>query len=695
MRAGPVRAYVQLVVDEMLGKLTLNAIPFDQPIPLFAGAIVILCVLAVVAWIVIGGHLPYLWREWITSVDHKRLGVMYVILGLLMLLRGFIDAIMMRSQQAFAFNAAGYLPPEHYDQVFSAHGTIMIFFAAMPLMIGLINFAVPLQLGVRDVAFPTFNSLSFWLTATGALLVNLSLVVGEFSRATWTAYPPLSELRYSPGVGVDYYLWALQIAGVGTLLTGINFATTILKIRAPGMTYLRMPMFCWTTLATMLLIIAAFPVLTATLAMLLLDRYLGFHFFTNSAGGNMMMFINLFWTWGHPEVYILVLPAFGIFSEVVSTFSGKPLFGYRSMVAATMAICIISFLVWLHHFFTMGAGGDVNATFGIATAIIAVPTGVKIYSWMFTMYGGRIHFNTPMWWAMAFVVTFTIGGMTGVLLSVPPADFMVHNSMFLIAHFHNVIIAGTLFAAFAGITYWFPKAFGFRLHEGWGKAGCALTVLGFYVTFVPMYALGLLGMTRRLQSYDVAQWRPWVIAAGIGIIVFCGALACQVMQLLVSIRQRESLRDATGDPWNGRSLEWSTASPPPAFNFAVLPNGIDEEPYWQIKRRAIESQQLAAEPDYKPIEMPRNSPTGFVAAFFSTVIGFALIWHIWWLAAVGVAGAYVVFVWFAWRDHDERIIPAEEVIRADRDRRRVREEWLAQDSRAEWLAIYADTGATS
>jgi cytochrome o ubiquinol oxidase subunit 1 len=614
---------------------------------------------------------------------------MYTLLGLVMLLRGFVDAIMMRSQQAFAFRAAGYLPPEHYDQVFSAHGTIMIFFAAMPLMIGLMNFAVPLQLGVRDVAFPTLNSTSFWLTATGALLVNLSLVIGEFSRATWLPYPPLSELRYSPGVGVDYYLWALQISGVGTLLTGINFVTTILKIRAPGMAYLRMPVFCWTALAANLLIIAAFPVLTATLAMLQLDRYLGFHFFTNSGDGNMMMFVNLIWAWGHPEVYILVLPAFGVFSEVISTFSGKPLFGYRSMVAATMFICVVSYMVWLHHFFTMGAGGNVNAVFGIATAIIAVGTGVKVYNWMFTMYGGRIRFATPMLWALGFTVTFVIGGMTGVLLSVPPADFMVHNSMFLVAHFHNVIIGGTLFGAFAGVTYWFPKAFGFKLHEGWGKAAFWFTLAGFYITFVPLYALGLLGMTRRLEEFDVPAWRPWVMAAAFGIAVFCVALFCQVMQLVVSIRRREELRDDTGDPWNGRSLEWSTASPPPAFNFAVLPNVEGEEPYWQIKRRAIETQQLAAEPDYKPIEMPRNSPTGFITAFFSTITGFALIWHIWWLVGVGLFGAYAVFVWFAWRDREEYVIPAAEVARADRARRRAREDWLVQDTaREEWLATH-------
>jgi len=666
----------------MLGKLTWDAIPWDHPIPLVAGSVVVLIVLAVLGWVVVKGHLPYLWREWVTSVDHKRIGVMYTFLALLMLLRGFIDALMMRSQQAIAFHAPGYLPPDHYDQIFSAHGTVMIFFAAMPLVIGLMNFVVPLQLGVRDVAFPTLNSTSLWLTATGALLVNLSLVVGEFARTGWLPYPPLSELKYSPGVGVDYYLWALQISGVGTLMSGINLVTTILKMRAPGMSYLRMPIFCWTALASNLLIVAAFPILTATLAMLILDRYLGFHFFTNTAGGNVMMFMNLIWAWGHPEVYILVLPAFGVFAEVISTFSGKPLFGYRSMVIATMFICLVSFMVWLHHFFTMGAGADVNATFGIATTVIAVGTGVKVYNWIFTMFGGRIRYATPMLWSIGAVVTFTIGGMTGVLLAVPPADFVLHNSLFLVAHFHNVIIGGVLFAGFAGVTYWFPKAFGFRLHEGWGKAAFWFTLSGFYFTFVPLYAAGLLGMTRRLQHYDFAPWRPWVIAAGFGIILLFCAFLCQVAQLVVSVLRRAELRDETGDPWDGRSLEWSTASPPPAFNFAVLPNVRGEEPYWEIKRRAIETQQLAAEPDYQPIEMPRNSPTGFITAFFATITGFALIWHIWWMVGLGIAAAYVVFVVFAWRDVEEYVIPAEEVARIDRARRKAREAWLAAHARS-------------
>ena len=660
----------------MLGKLGWDAIPFDQPIPLVAGAVVMLVLLGVAAWVVIKGWAPYLWKEWITSVDHKHIGVMYILLGLVMLLRGFTDAIMMRSQQVLAFHAQGYLPPEHYDQIFSAHGTLMILFGAMPLVIGLMNFVIPLQLGVRDVAFPTLNSVSFWLTATGALLINISLVVGEFSRVGWLPYPPLSELRYSPSVGVDYYLWAVQISGIGTLLTGVNFVTTILKIRAPGMTYLRMPMFCWTALASCMLIIAAFPVLTATLAMLTLDRYLGFHFFTNEAGGNPMMFVNLIWCWAHPEVYILILPAFGIFSEVVPTFSSKPLFGYRSMVAATLFICVVAFCVWLHHFFTMGAGADVNAVFGIASSIIAVGTGVKMYNWLFTMYGGRIRFATPMLWSLGFMTTFITGGLTGVLLAVPPADFLLHNSMFLVAHFHHVIVGGVIFGVFAGITYWWPKAFGFRLHEGWGKAGFWCALAGFYVTFVPLYITGVLGMTRRLQHYDVAEWRPWIMVAALGVVILIVGAACQVMQIVVSVRHRNELRDTTGDPWDGRSLEWATPSPPPVFNFAVLPQVQGAEAYWDVKQRAREALRLGQEPHYEAIEMPRNSATGFVCAFFATIIGFALIWYIWWLAIVGLVGAYATFVIFAWRDVPEYEIPPDEVARIDRANRGVRQQAL-------------------
>ncbi|HVM95742.1 MAG TPA: cbb3-type cytochrome c oxidase subunit I, partial [Candidatus Acidoferrales bacterium] len=554
----------------LLGKLTWSAIPFDQPIIMGTSATVIVAIAALLAWVTVKGYWRYLWTEWFTSVDHKRIGVMYIALAMIMLLRGFADAIMMRAQQAIAAGGAqGYLPPEHFDQIFSAHGTIMIFFMAMPFVIGLMNFVVPLQLGIRDVAFPTLNSVALWLTASGILLTNVSLFVGEFAKTGWVAYPPLSELQFSPGVGVDYYLWSLQLSGIGTLLAGINFVTTILKTRAPGMTLMRMPVFCWTALATNLLIVAAFPVLTATFAMLLLDRYLDFHFFTLAGQGNQMMYVNLFWVWGHPEVYILILPAFGAFSEIVATFSGKPLFGYRSMVAATMAICVLSFLVWLHHFFTMGAGADVNGFFGVMTMVIAVPTGVKVFNWIFTMYGGRVRFNVPVLWAIGFMVTFVIGGMTGVLMAVPPVDFQVHNSLFLIAHFHNTIIGGVVFGVMAAYNYWFPKAFGFTLDERWGKASFWCWLVGFYVAFMPLYALGLMGMTRRMQHYDDLSWQPWLIVAAIGALIILAGVVCQIVQLVVSIRTREQRRDLTGDPWNGRTLEWSTASPPPAWNYAV------------------------------------------------------------------------------------------------------------------------------
>ncbi len=642
----------------MLGKLTWAAIPLDQPLQMTASILIVIGAMSVVGLLSYKGWWGYLWREWLTSVDHKRIGVMYFLLGLVLLVRGFTDAIMMRSQLAVAAGGAqGYMTPEHYNQVFSAHGTIMIFFVGMPFMVGLMNFAVPLQLGIRDVAFPVLNSVSFWLTATGALLVNLSLLVGEFSRAGWLAYPPLSELQFSPGVGVDYYLWALQIAGVGTLLSGINLVTTILKTRAPGMFYMRMPIFCWTSLASNLLIVAAFPILTATFGMLLLDRYTGMHFFTNDGGGNAMLYFNLIWAWGHPEVYILILPAFGIFSEVIATFSGKTLFGYRSMVLATMAICILSFMVWLHHFFTMGAGADVNGFFGIMTMIIAVPTGVKVFNWLFTMYGGRLRFEPPLLWAVGFIVTFVIGGMTGVLMAVPPADFVLHNSLFLVAHFHNVIIGGVVFGAFAGYNYWFPKAFGFKLDKRLGVISFWCWFVGFYVAFMPLYVAGLLGMTRRMQRYDDVTWQPYMIVAEVGAFIILAGIVATVAQLLVSIRNRETLRDTTGDVWDGRTLEWSTASPPPSYNFAVLPNVDTMDAWWVMKQRGQKPERPS-----EPIHVPANSANGFITAFFAVVTGFALIWHIWWLVILGLICAAVTLFAFAWLDPAEQEIGLGELL---------------------------------
>ena len=646
----------------MLGKLTWDALPLGQPIPLVAAAMVLLVVLALLALITWKRWWPTLWGDWITSVDHKRLGVMYFMLGLVMLVRGFSDAIMMRSQQALAAGGAqGYLPPEHYNQIFSAHGTIMIFFVGMTFMIGLMNFVVPLQIGARDMAFPVLNSVGFWLTAAGVLVTNLSLGIGEFAKTGWLAYPPLSELQFSPGVGVDYYLWALQISGVGTLLAGINIVTTILKLRAPGMGYLRMPIFTWTSLASSMLIIAAFPILTATFSMLLLDRYLGFHFFTNELGGNAMMYVNLIWAWGHPEVYILILPAFGVFSEVVSTFSGKPLFGYRSMATATLAICIISFMVWLHHFFTMGAGADVNGFFGIMTMVIAVPTGVKIFNWLFTLYGGTVRFHAPLMWTLGFIVTFVIGGMTGVLLAIPPVDFVVHNSLFLVAHFHNVIIGGVVFGAMAGYQFWFPKAFGFTLDERWGKITFWCWFIGFYLAFMPLYALGLMGATRRMQHYANTDWQPLMLVAMVGAVVILAGIASTGIQLWVSVRTREQRRDLTGDPWNARTLEWSTASPPPPWNYAALPQVEGVYAFWDAKQAGNTGFGKSNSAAGAHIEMPNPSPLGFALAFFSVVMGFALVWHIWWMALaglVGIVGATLVHAWSTDREHE---VPARTV----------------------------------
>jgi len=653
-----------------VGKLSWSAIPFGQPIPMAASLFVVIAILSTLSLVTFKGWWPYLWREWLTSVDHKRIGVMYVLLALVLLLRGFIDAIMMRSQLAMAAGgAAGYLAPEHYDQIFSAHGTIMIFFMAMPFMVGLMNFVVPLQLGVRDVAFPVLNAVSFWLTASGALLVNISLLVGEFARTGWLAYPPLSELQFSPGVGVDYYLWALEIAGVGTLLAGINLVTTILKVRAPGMLYMRMPVFCWTALASNLLIVAAFPILTATLGMLLLDRYVGMHFFTNDGGGNAMLYFNLIWAWGHPEVYILILPAFGVFTEVISTFSAKPIFGYRSMVLATMAIFILSFMVWLHHFFTMGAGANVNAFFGLTTMIIAVPTGVKIFNWLFTLFQGRIRFEVPLMWALGFMVTFVIGGMSGVLLAVPPADFVLHNSLFLVAHFHNVIIGGVLFGAMAGYNFWFPKAFGFTLDRRLGLVSFWCWLIGFYLAFIPLYVLGLLGMTRRMQHYADTSWQPYLIVAEVGaIVILCGIIAT-ILQLVVSIRSRAGRRDLTGDPWNGRTLEWSTTSPPPAYNFAALPRVESLDAFWDMKRQG----RLAPLDSYESIEMPANSANGFITAFFAVIMGFALIWHIWWMAILGFVCAVLTLFAFGWSVRTEETISGEQLELVERARQRTAE----------------------
>ncbi len=650
------------LANMIFGRLTWEAIPYHEPILLATFAVVAIGGLALVGALTYYRVWGYLWREWFTSIDHKKIGIMYVILGIVMLLRGFADAVMMRIQQAVAFgDNLGYLPPHHYDQIFTAHGVIMIFFVAMPLVTGLMNFVMPLQIGARDVAFPFLNNFSFWMTTGGAILVMMSLFVGEFARTGWLAYPPLSGILASPDVGVDYYIWALQIAGVGTVLSGINLLVTIVKMRAPGMTLMRMPIFTWTALCTNALIVAAFPVLTAAVTLLALDRYLGTHFFTVEQGGSAMMYVNLIWIWGHPEVYILVLPVFGVFSEVVATFSRKRLFGYASMVYATVVITVLSYLVWLHHFFTMGSGASVNSFFGITTMIISIPTGAKIFNWLFTMYHGKIRFEPPMLWTVGFMVTFVIGGMTGVLLAVPPADFSLHNSLFLIAHFHNVIIGGVLFGLMAGITYWFPKAFGYRLVSSWGKASFWFWFVGFYLAFMPLYWLGMLGVTRRMSHFDDPSLQIWFQLAALGALLIAIGIACFLIQLVVSFLRREELRDTTGDPWNGRTLEWSTSSPPPQYNFAFTPLVHDTDAWWQMKQYGYRRPQEG----FKPIHMPKGTAAGIVLAGLSTVCGFALIWHIWWLAIASFAATILAAIIHTFNYKRDYYIPAEDVVRTE------------------------------
>jgi len=635
-------------------------LPADKAILMGGKFGIIFAVLATAGLLTYFKRWTWLWKEWLTSLDPKKIGVMYLVLSLIMMLRGFGDAVMMRIQQSLAVGSQpGIIDSDHYQQVFTAHGTIMIFFVAMGLMFALINLVLPLMLGARDVAFPFLNSVSFWLFAAGAVLINLSLLVGgEFAATGWLAYPPLSGIAYSPGPGVDYWIWAVQIAGIGSMLSGINFFVTILKMRAPGMTLMKMPIFAWTVLGSMVLVIFAFPILTATLAMLSLDRTFGMHFFTSVAGGNPMMYVNLIWAWGHPEVYILILPAFGIFSEVVATFARKRLFGYTSMVVAIIAITFLSYVVWLHHFFTMGAGANVNAFFGVMTMIIAVPTGVKVFNWLFTMYRGRIHLTSPMVWFLGFIVTFTIGGITGVMMAVPAIDFQLHNSLFLVAHFHNMVIGGVVFGYFAGITYWFPKIFGFTLNERLGKLAAWLWIIGFAVAFVPLYILGIMGATRRLDHYDPAMgWQQLFIVAGVGVLILGAAVAVQVLQLVISIKDRKKNADTTGDPWNGRTLEWSVPSPAPFYNFAVTPVVTSRDQFWEQKQ----SKQPKVKPLYKAIWLPKNTPLGMYIAIFAGLFGFAAIWHLAWLAIVSLVGVVVVFAVRSLNDEPEYKISAADI----------------------------------
>ncbi len=654
----------------IFGRLSWDAIPFHEPILLATFAGVLVGGLALLALITKFRLWGTLWHDWFTSIDHKKIGIMYMVLGLIMFLRGFADALMMRAQQAISFGEnAGFLPPHHYDQVFTAHGVIMIFFVAMPFVTGLMNYVVPLQIGARDVAFPFLNNFSFWMTAMGAVLVMASLFVGEFARTGWLAFPPLSGILASPGVGVDYYIWSLQIAGVGTLLSGVNLVVTIIKMRAPGMDLMKMPVFTWTSLCTNILIVVSFPILTAVLAMLGMDRLFDTAFFTNDRGGNAMMYVNLIWIWGHPEVYILILPAFGIFSEVVSTFCGKRLFGYTSMVYATVVIMVLSYLVWLHHFFTMGSGASVNSFFGITTMIISIPTGAKIFNWLFTMYRGRIRFELPMMWTISFMLTFVIGGMTGVMLAIPAADFVLHNSLFLIAHFHNVIIGGVLFGLFAGINYWFPKAFGVKLNQFWGKVSFWLWSIGFWFAFMPPYILGFMGVTRRMSHFEDPELQPLFMISLFGTLMIAGGIGALLMQLFMTWKNRDQLRDVTGDPWDGRTLEWSTSSPPPDYNFAFTPVVYDNDSFADMKKNGWKRPLN----DYVEIHMPKNTWAGFVIAALSMVMGFGIIWHMWLLTGVSFVAMMAAIIVHTFNYKRDFYISAEEVTRTENARTKLLE----------------------
>ncbi|MDF1655305.1 MAG: cytochrome o ubiquinol oxidase subunit I [Coxiellaceae bacterium] len=647
----------------LFGKLTWDQLAFHIPLVRYTNITILVLALLVVLGVTYFKKWGYLWNEWFTTVDHKKIGIMYIILAIIMLLRGFADAVLMRLQQMEAVGAShGFLAANHFSEIFSAHGTIMIFFMAMPFMFGLINLALPLQIGARDVAFPYLNSLSLWLTVFAACLIMASLMIGDFSHTGWLAYPPLSGIKYSPGVGVDYYIWAVQISGIGSLLSGVNFTTTIIKLRAPGMTLMKMPIFTWTVLCSMILVMLAFPILTVTLALLTLDRVMDMHFFTIAAGGNLMMYINLIWAWGHPEVYILILPAFGIYSEVTATFCKKRLFGYKTMVWATVSITFLSFVVWLHHFFTMGSGANVNAFFGITTMIIAIPTGVKIFNWLFTMYKGRVEFSSPIIWTIGFIITFVIGGMTGVLLAVPPADFQLHNSVFLVAHFHNAILGGVVFGYLAGLTYWFPKIFGFKLNEALGKASAYCWIFGFFIAFMPLYLVGLKGMTRRLYHYTDYSWHPYLVVAAIGAAVIAAGILFFVLQLVVSVinRDKPGYKDTTGDPWGGRTLEWSIPSPAPFYNFAHTPHVDSIDQFWEDKQKKANGTSEPAKP-FEDIHMPCNTGAGFMIGLFAALFGFGIIWHIVWMGFFGVIGIIATLIFRSFNMHTDYYVKASEV----------------------------------
>ena len=570
-----------------------------------------------------------LW-DWLTTVDHKKIGILYLIAGGIFFLAGGVEALLIRLQ--LMYPESSVVGAQTFNELITMHGTTMIFLAAMPVIFALMNAVVPLQIGARDVAFPFVNALGFWLFFFGGVLLNTSWFLGGAPDAGWTSYVTLASNEYA-GIGVDFYVLGLQIAGIGTLIGGINFLVTIINMRAPGMTFMRMPMFTWTSFVTSALILFAFPAITVGLVLLMFDRLFGANFFNPDAGGNVVIWQHIFWIFGHPEVYILILPAFGIISEVVATFSRKRLFGYSSMVFATVLIAFLGFMVWAHHMFTTGLGPIANTLFGIATMLIAVPTGIKIFNWLFTMWGGQIRFTTANLWAVGFIPTFVIGGMTGVMLAVPPADYQYHDSYFVVAHFHYVIVGGLVFGLFAGLYYWWPKMFGKILNETLGKWSFWTFFLGFHLTFFPQHFLGLMGMPRRVFTYLKDQ--NLELGNFISTIGVFGMTLGMILFLINVVVTAKSGKRAPADPWDARTLEWSIPSPPPEYNFAQTPlvRGLDA--LW-VEKMAGNKGMTPAEP-LGSIHMPSPSFLPFVMSVGLFIAGYGFMYHNYLVAGVGLA----------------------------------------------------------
>ncbi len=648
----------------LLGNLNWSSLPHEW---FTIGGSVAFLLLALIVVVVITRmkRWKWLWKEWLTSVDPKKIGIMYFIAGGAMLLRGGLDALMIWLQQALSSGSShGYLTSDHFQQIFTAHGNIMVFFVAMAFVFGLINYIVPLQIGARDLASPFLNTLGFWLFIGGVIMVNMFFMFGgQYAATGWLAVQPLAAKQFSPGVGVDYWIWSLQISGIGTTVGAINFIMTILKMRAPGMTLRKMPLFTWGSLFSMLMAVTIFPLLTATLFLVYFDRALGTHFFTTLGGGDPMMYTNLIWMWGHPEVYVLILPAFGVFSEVVSTYSRKPIASYMSAVLGMFGVSALALSVWLHHFFTMGASADVDVFFGVMTMVIAVPTSVLVFNWIATMYKGRIRFDTPMLWFLGFVSIFAIGGMSGVMLAVPPVDFQLHNSLFLVAHFHSTVIGGVLFGIFCAISYWFPKFTGIKLNERIGRYAFWCWMIGFCMSFIPMFVLGLMGATRRLDHYDASTgWQPLFVLMLMGGIVIAIGVALQLAQILASFIQKDRLRDTTGDPWNGRTLEWATPSPPQSYNFTVIPHVSTRDAFWEMKRHG------QPKPAYEDIHVPKNTAAGIYISIFGTLACFGFVWNIIWLIVVSLICIIATLIIRTFNEDDEYTLSAAEVQRLDEAR---------------------------